>query len=445
MRLEGKLNIEALELSLSEVIRRHEILRTTFRSQVPHVVQVISPYHPATLSIVDLQDLPEMDREFEGRRVAIQEASRPFDLGKGPLMRTTLLRVGPEKHVLLLTMHHIISDGWSLGILIREVAALYEAFCSGQPSPLSELPVQYADFAYWQRRWLQGDALEKQLAYWRSHLKGAPAFLDLPTDRPRPPRQTYRGARHLFVLPLPLSRSLKSLSHAEGVTLFMTLFAAFNTLLYRYSNQADIVVGADIANRNRIEIERLIGFFVNMMVLRTDLSGNPTFRELLRRVRSVSLGGYAHQDVPFEKLVEELQPERDLSRNPLFQVVFVLQNTPMPPLELAGLTLSLMDIDRRAVQFDMVLAIEDTPLGLSGSLSYNTDLFNSSTITRLMKQFQELLEAVANNVEVRIADVRLLKDEQSGAFAASGLSDVVLSQKDLENLILEFNENQSAV
>jgi hypothetical protein len=333
VRITGLLNVAALEQSLNEIVQRHETLRTTFSAVQGEPMQVINPTLALTLAVTDLQQLPEAKREAEVRRLAGQEARRPFDLSQGPLLRATLLRLGEKDHVLLLTMHHIVSDGWSMGVLFREVSVLYEAFATGEPSPLSELPIQYADFAVWQRQWLQGEVLEKQLDYWRKQLEAAPPLLELLTDRPRPTIQAYRGARQALILPPSLTEALKALSLREEVTLFMMLLAGFKTLLYRYTGQGDIIVGSPIANRNRVEIEGLIGFFVNTLVLRTDLSENPTFRQLLRRVREVCLEAYAHQDLPFEKLVEELQPERNLGYSPLFQVMFILQNAPGSALE----------------------------------------------------------------------------------------------------------------
>ncbi|RMF30995.1 MAG: non-ribosomal peptide synthetase, partial [Chloroflexi bacterium] len=363
VRLSGRLDVEALERSLSEIVRRHEVLRTTFASVGGKPRQVIAPPKPLPLPLVDLTGLPEARREAEVQRLAQEEARRPFDLAHGPLLRVQLLKLDDEEHVVLVTMHHIVSDGWSMGVFVREIAALYAAFAAGEPSPLPELPIQYADFAAWQRKWLQGETLEKQLAYWKEQLSGSPPVLELPTDRPRPSVQTSRGASFAFALPQDLSQAIQALSQEEGVTLFMTLLAAFQTLLYRYTGQEDICVGTPIANRNRPEIEGLIGFFVNTLVLRTDLSGNPRFTELLKRVREVALGAYAHQDLPFEMLVEALQPQRDMSHSPLFQVMFVLQNVPLEALELPDLTLRPVDVDRGTATFDLTLSMAEGPEG----------------------------------------------------------------------------------
>ena len=339
VRLKGPLNLAALDQSLNEIVQRHESLRTTFGKVEGRPTQVIAPALTIKLPIVDLRNLPASEREIEVQRLVTAEAQRPFDLSKGPLIRCTVLRLGDEEHVGLLTMHHIVSDGWSTGILVRELATLYVAFCAGGSSPLPALPIQYADFAHWQRQWLQGEVLETQIAYWKEQLAGAPALIDLPTDHPRPAVQTFRGAHQSLVLPRHLKDGFKALGRQEGVTLFMAMLAAFKVLLYRYTSQDNLIVGTPIANRNRVEFEGLIGFFVNALVLRTDLSGNPSFRELLRRVREVCLGAYSHQGLPFDRLVEELHLKRDLSRNPLFQVMFVLLDAPLRPLELPGLTL----------------------------------------------------------------------------------------------------------
>ncbi|HIP96962.1 MAG TPA: non-ribosomal peptide synthetase, partial [Anaerolineae bacterium] len=361
VRLTGELDVEALEQSLNEILRRHEVLRTTFRAKGGKPVQIIAPELPLLLLVEDLSHLPETEREAEAGRLVQKEARRPFDLSQGPLLRARLLKLGAEEHIAVVTMHHIISDGWSMEVFIRELAALYEAFSQGRPSPLPELPVQYADFACWQREWLQGEVLDRQLAYWKEQLGNRPLMLDLPTDRPRPAVQSWRGATERFALPTELSKKLRTLSREEGATLFMTLLAAFQTLLYRYTGQEDVSVGTAIANRNRAEIEGLIGFFVNTLVMRTNLSGEPSFREVLKRVREVALGAYTHQDLPFEMLVEALQPERDLSHAPLFQAAFALQNTPMETLELPGLTLSPLDVDSGTAKFDLTLVMAEGP------------------------------------------------------------------------------------
>lgn len=412
VRLKAQLNVAALEQSLNEVVRRHEVLRTTFATVEGQPVQIIAPSLTLTVPVIDLQALPEAERETEIQRLLTEEAQQPFDLARGPLLRPTLLQLSAEEYIVSLTMHHIVCDGWSAKVLVRELAVLYVASCAGQPSPLSALPVQYADFAHWQQQWLQGDALEAQLAYWKQRLAGAPPLLALPTDQPRPIVQTYRGATHSLALPKTLTEGLKALSRQEGVTLFMTLFATFQTLLHRYTGQEDIVVGTPIANRHRAETEGLVGFFVNTLALRTDLSGNPLFSELLKRVREECLEAYAHQDLPFEKLVEELQPERDLSRHPLFQVMFVLHNEIGQVIESPGLTLSPMIIDSGIAHFDLTLEMMDTEEGLKGRLVYNTDLFDTATIGRLLEHFQTLLESVVTQPKQRVSALPLLTEAE---------------------------------
>jgi amino acid adenylation domain-containing protein len=411
VRLAGHLRVAALEHSLNEIVRRHEALRTTFSVMDGQPVQVITPQLSLSLPVIDLRALPETERETEVRRLATAEAQQPFDLTQGPLLRATLLRLGEHEQVLLLTLHHIVADGWSIGILLRELVALYAAFCLGQPSPLPELPLQYADFAVWQRQWLQAERLEPLLAYWTRQLQEL-SLLELPTDRPRPAVQSYRGACQSLRLPYTLSNALNALSRREGVTLFMTLLAAFQTLLHRYTGQDDLVVGSPIAGRTRAETEGLIGFFVNTLVLRTDLSGNPTFRELLGRVRETALGAYAHQELPFERLVEELHAERNLSRTPLFQVMFVLQNVPIKSLELPELTASLLNVDNETAKFDLTVSLGEREDGISGEFEYNTDLFEATTIARMLGHWQTLLAGVVANPERRLSELPLLTEAE---------------------------------
>jgi amino acid adenylation domain-containing protein len=412
VRLKGPFNLAALEQSLSEIVVRHESLRTTFGKVDGRPTQVIAPGLTVKLPVIDLRTLPASERETEVRRLVTAEAQRPFDLSQGPLLRGTVLRLGEEEHVGLLTMHHIVSDGWSTGILIREVTTLYLAFCAGVSSPLPALPIQYADFAHWQRQWLKGEVLDTQIAYWKEQLAGAPADSDLPTDHPRPAVQTFQGAHQTLVLSKHLREGFKALSRQEGVTQFMMLLAAFKVLLYRYTSQDDVIVGTPIANRNRLETEGLIGCFVNVLVLRTNLSGNPRFRELLRREREVCLGAYGHQDLPFDRLVEELHVERDLSRNPLFQVMFVLHNAALRTVELPGLTLSPVEGDSETAHFDLTLQIADTDQGLTAALVYNVDLFEAATIARMLGNFQTLLEAVVADPEQRLSDLPLLTEAE---------------------------------
>ncbi|HYO99006.1 MAG TPA: condensation domain-containing protein, partial [Pyrinomonadaceae bacterium] len=413
VRLVGQLNVKALEQSFNEIIRRHESLRTTFAADHTGPVQVIAPEQKLSLAALDISGLPERERELEAGRIAADEARLPFNLSTGPVLRVRLLRLGEAEHILLLTMHHIVSDGWSVGVLVSEVGALYDAYAAGKPSPLADLKIQYADFAVWQRQWLKDEILDVQLSYWKQQLAGAPPSLNLPTDHPRPDIQNFRGATQVFVIPATVTEALRALSRREGVTLYMTLMAAFQTLMYRYTAQTDIVVGSNIANRNRVETETTIGFFSNMLVLRTDLSGDPSFQELLVRVRETALGAYAHQDVPFEKLVEVLQPPREPGRQPMFQTVFSLQNAPMPALELAGLSLSLIEVNSGTAKYDLVMNMWDEEQELTGSLEYNTDLFEAPTISRMIKHFQSVLSNIADQPEARLGALELLSEEEN--------------------------------
>lgn len=438
MRLSGKLNAGALERSFSEIVRRHEILRTTFAAIKGKPYQKILPPYRVRLPLTDLSHLEEHEKEEKAKLLAVEEGARPFDLTNGPMLRVALLKLGEEEHLVLFSLHHIVSDGWSTSVLVQELEALYAAYCAGRPSPLPELAFQYADFAVWQREWLEGGALEAQLSYWRKQLGGNLPPFAMPTDRPRPPIQTYKGTIYTFALPSELSKKVKEFSRREGMTVFMTLLAAFQILLNRYSGQEDIVVGADVANRNRSEIEGLIGFFVNMLVMRTDLSGNPTFREVLRRVRQVTLGAITHQDVPFEKLVEELQPKRDLSRSPLFQGAFVLQNTPDETIEISGLTMCPMDLPAGTSKFDMVLSMTEEPGQWTGFIEYNTDLFDASTIVRFVRHYENVLRQMSAGPDQTIEDFRLLEDDETKGLDISQFPDAELSQADFESLLLKI-------
>jgi amino acid adenylation domain-containing protein len=413
VRLQGRLDVAALEQSFEFMVQRHETLRTTFQLQNGTPVQVIQARAGLVIERHDLEENFSPKGAKAQRDVILEEeALKPFDLASGPLLRVKLLRLGEGDHVLSLAMHHIVSDGWSMGVLISEVVALYEAFSKGETPSLPELPIQYADFTRWQHEWLTGDVLAKQLGYWQKQLDDV-ATLQLPTDRPRPLIQSQRGARQSFALPRALSESLIALARREGVTLFTLLLAAWQTLLTRYTEQTDIVVGSPIANRNRVETESLIGFFVNTLVLRTDFSGNPTFRELLERVRSVVLDAQAHQDVPFEKIVEELQLERSLSHTPLFQVVFALHNTPPARvIDLPDLKLTSLDVQRRTAKFDLLFELFERNGNISGSLEYGTDLFDDTTIERLLGHYQRLLSAVVADPDKKILDVPLLSDAE---------------------------------
>jgi hypothetical protein len=412
VRLAGPLDLQALREALNAVVKRHESLRTKFGSVAGEPVQIIVPSRNVELGFVDLCALAKGERENQAGQLATDAAGRGFNLEHDQLLRATLFKLADQDHVLLIVMHHIISDGWSMGVLFRELSTLYEAFSNSQPSPLPELPIQYTDFAHWQRGWLQGPELEAQLSYWRNQLAGAPAILELPTDRPRPATQTFAGAYHLTVLGKELTDSLNELSRREGVTLFMTLLAAFQSLLSRYANQEDILVGTPIANRTSTETEGLVGFLVNTLVMRTDLSGDPSFRELLGRVREVSLDAYAHQDLPFERLVEELQPERSLSHMPVFQVLFALQNVPKSDLKLGALDLKNFPFAKTTAKLDLSLYVGEAAEGLTLSFEYNTDLFDASTIERLAAYCRTLLEGIVASPDRRIAELPLLTEAE---------------------------------
>jgi amino acid adenylation domain-containing protein/thioester reductase-like protein/FkbM family methyltransferase len=408
LRFVGTVNFAALEQSLFEIIQRHEALRTNFVSVDGQPRQIIQTLTNWTISAVDLQHLPTSEREITAQQLVQQQATQPFDLANDTLIRATLLLLSDTEQWLLVCMHHVVSDGWSMGVFVDELTALYNAYVQGKSSPLPPLPIQYADFAVWQRQWLQGEVLNNQLSYWKQQLANAPTFLALPTDRPRPVVQTFNGAYLEFSLSVELTQKLVKLSQQQGCTLFMTLLAAYNTLLYRYTGQEDILVGTPIANRDRSEIEWLIGFFVNTLVMRTNLAQNPSFNELLPRVRETALSAYAHQDLPFEMLVEALQPERDMSHSPLFQVMFSLQNTPVSEFELSGLSVSLLPTEISTAKFDMTLVMENSATGLIGWWEYNTDLFDSSTIERMMGHFVTLLEGIVTNPQEKISQLPIL-------------------------------------
>jgi amino acid adenylation domain-containing protein len=408
VRLKGELDVAALEQTFNEIVRRHESLRTTFIPVDGNPVQVIAPSSIITLEVIDLSELAGEQREAEAMRRVAEDGRQPFDLMNGPLLRPLLLKLDDDDHLLLFSMHHIISDVWSRGVLIRELRTLYLAFSRKQPSLLPELPLQYADFASWQRHWLRDETLESQLSYWRQQLEGAPAVLELPTDRPRPPVQSLNGAQETLVLPETLLAAVRSLSRREGATMFMTLLAAFNALLYRLTGRTDIVVGAPIANRDRLELEGIIGFFTNTLVLRTNLTGDPSFRDLLKRVREVALGAYTHRDLPFEALVEALQPERDLSYPPLFQVMFVHQVSTTEAFELPGLTLSNVGVDNGSAKFDMTLFLVEGSGSLAAMLEYNSDLFDATTARRTLQLFENLLTTAVAEPEQPIAELELL-------------------------------------
>ncbi|WP_193197108.1 non-ribosomal peptide synthetase [Nostoc sp. MG11] len=406
--IKGQLNITALQQSLNEILKRHEIWRTNFRLVNGEPIQEIAPQLTWDLPIINLEHLSGKDWEGEVKQLVAEEATKSFNLAKELLVRATLLRLSAEEYILLLTMHHIITDGWSCGVFLRELSTLYAAFSTNQLSPLPEIPIQYADFTIWQRDRIQGEFLATNLNYWKQQLSGDLSVLQLPTDRPRPTVTTFAGAKQYFTLSTALTDALRQLSQREDATLFMSLLAAFNILLYRYTDQEDILIGSPIANRNRAELEGMLGLFVNTLVLRNNLSGNPSFREILHRVREVTLDAYAHQDLPFEILVEKLQPERDLSRNPLYEVMFVLQNTPKSVQEVSGLTLRALEFDSGTAQLDVFLSMFESQEGLTGCLEYNTDIFDSITITRFINNYQTLLENIVANPEQCICELSLL-------------------------------------
>ena len=412
VRFKGRLHISILERTLDEIVRRHEVLRTTFVTNNGRVAQVVAGQQSFSLPVVDLSGLMKSARAAESERVGRIEAKRPFKLNVAPLLRATLLRIEKEEHLAILSMHHIISDAWSLGILVREVATLYEAYLSGGESPLPELPVQFADYALWQRGWMRGEALEKQLSYWKKQLGGTLPILELPTARLRTEVVTHRGARHSFDLPATLMEELKKLSRQTGATLFMTLLAVFKVLLYRYTGQDDVIVGTPTAGRSRAEVEGLIGCFLNTLVLRTNLSGNPSFKELLKRVREVALGAYTHQDVPFEKLVEELQPKREWGRSPLFQVAFGMQNAPSAELVLPALQLSGVAFDDEVARFELTVWVEETVTGLRAIWTYSTDLFDAPAIRRMQSHYEQLLYAAAAQPSTLIDNLEMRTDAE---------------------------------
>ncbi|MDM3856894.1 MAG: amino acid adenylation domain-containing protein [Aphanizomenon gracile PMC649.10] len=412
LQLAGKLNVTALEQALAEIVHRHEILRTCFRLVNGTPIQFIDANVTLTLKVTDLQALPNQEQTTEFQRLIVLAADTPFNLQYAPLLRVELLQLGAQSHLLLITIHHIISDGWSVGIFIQELSTLYQAFSTGKPSSLPELPIQYADFAIWQRQYLSGEIFQAKLNYWQQQLAEAPPLLELPTDKPRPAVQTFRGNKQDFALSLELTEEIQNLSQQSGVTLFMTLQAAFVTLLHRYSGQTDILVGTPIANRNRLEIESLIGFFVNTLVIRTQISDHPSFAELLQQVKQVALDAYAHQDVPFEQVVEALQPERNLSYTPLFQVMFILQNAPLDNLELSGLNLTPLPTQTITAKFDLTLSMEESPEGLIGTWEYNSDLFEPETIARMINHFQNLLTAIVKTPKQRIGLLPMLSQQE---------------------------------
>ncbi len=412
LRIQGPLKIEVLRRCFDKIVSRHEVLRTTFILKDGKPFQVIGDPFSVPLQLVGLKHLQEKERPAKLNTLAVEEIERPFNLEKGPLIRVNLLELADEVYVLLLTMHHIITDAWSMRIFLREMAGLYEAFSEGKSSPLGELSIQYADFASWQRQWMTGHVLEKHLNYWKKELSGILPKLELPMDRPRPLVQTFNGNTEHFKVGVHITQELKLLCQRTGTTLFMNLFSSFAILLFRYTNQEDIVIGTPIANRSRKEIEPLIGFFVNTLPLLINLSGNPTFLKLLKRVRRTTLKAYNHQDLPFEKLVDEIKLERDLSRNPLVQVMFILQNVEQDKLEQTDIIIEPMEIERLTAKFDITLSMAETGDGLSGSLEYKSDLFDNTTIKRMIGHFCHLLEGIVDNSHCRISELPMLSEAE---------------------------------
>lgn len=412
MRIRGPLDVGILRRVLDTIVARHEVLRTTFVLVNDQPVQKIAATGTVEWRQADLRALPAEEQEREVQRLLTEEARRPFDLGRDPMFRATLLALGEQDHALYLGTHHIASDGWSKSVLFAELRALYEAFTAGRPSPLPEPPIQYADFALWQREQLREEVMAKQLAYWKQQLAGAPALLDLPTDYPRPTVQTFRGSFVRLVFPKPLADAFKALGQKEGTTLFMTLLAAFDAFMARYTGQTDLVFGTPIAGRNRPEFEPLLGYFTNTLTLRSDVSGNPTFRELLQRVKHMALAAYEHQDLPFEKLIVELKPERDLSYSPVFQVLFSVGHVGAMVPELPGLQVEPIALDRGITKFDLTVGITDRDDGLAVAFEYNTDLFGGATIGRMMAGFRTLLEGIVADPDCRVNDLPLLPEAE---------------------------------
>ncbi len=412
IRVRGNFKVEIFRKVIETIVERHEILRTTFHAQNGEPMQIIHPHFSIDVPLVDLTNIDPAKRDAEIERLATVEARTPFDLARGPLFRVRVLKAGENDHVVLVTMHHIISDGWSIGVLVKEITTLYAAFLRGMPSPLPELPIQYADFAEWQREYLQGEVLEKQLNFWKKQLSGSPPLLELPTDKPRPQIQTNVGASERMIIPVDLTNKLNALARSENATLFMVLLAGLKVLLARYSGQKDISVGTPIANRNRAEIEPLIGLFINTLVLRSQLDDNPTFRELLKRERAITLSAYDHQDLPFEYLVDALQPDRNMSYPPLFQVMLILQNAPMSAAQVGDITFEQLDVDMGTSTHDLTFSITEGRQGLTIDVEYNTDLFERTTIQRLLKHYQQILQIFTENPDQPVLQTNFLAPDE---------------------------------
>jgi acyl carrier protein len=413
LRLKGNLNVEALTSALNEIVRRHESLRTTFTSGADgEPQQVISESLMIDVAVRNLRGMPREQREEAALKIAAEEARTPFDLSTGPLLRAMLLELDPQEHVLLLTMHHIVSDAWSSGVFFRELGELYTAFLQGKASPLPPLAIQYADYAAWQREYLQGEVLDQQLNYWRKHLNGAPALIQLPSDRPRPAVRQFLGAYEPIQFATNTAEAVRRFSKQQGVTPFMTMLAAFKALISRYSGEKHIVLGTDIANRTTAETERLIGFFINLLPLHTDLSGDPTFHELVFRVREVALGAYAHQDIPFDKLVEDLRPERNLSHNPIVQALFVMQNIPPQRRELPGLELTPFPPSITRSKFDIAVFIRENANGMFQDWLYSTELFDRDTVLRIASNYEHLLGHALAQPNLRLSELEVCSPEE---------------------------------
>jgi hypothetical protein len=420
MRLQGVCHVAILQRSCDEIIRRHEALRTTFAAVEGRLVQVIAHSLSVPVTVVDLRALPTPDRESEAQRLADAEARQPFDLELGPLLRLRLLHMDEQEHLLLVTMHHIIGDGSSLGVLAYELAVLYDAFSANEPSPLPELRIQYADFAHWQRQWRDNGMMAAQLTYWQAQLRDPLPLLELPTDHPRGAALSLRAAHQTLALPGKLAEALIGLSQRHGSTLFMTLVAAFKILSYGYTGQEDLRVATQVANRNRRETEEVIGLFVNTVILRTDLGGDPTCQEVLQRVRASALSAYAHQDLPFEDLVETLERERGLKRSSLCQVMVIMQNAMQRPLQRGARTLSFLEADLNVPMpplmintFDVVLLLRERPQGLTVSAIYKANLFDATTIARMLGDFQRVLECLIGGLEQPLSTFRYLVGDRS--------------------------------
>jgi amino acid adenylation domain-containing protein len=434
-RLYGQLNASALEQTLNEIARRHDSLRTTFHGTRKGPRQIISPWTPVAFPVTDISKFSADEQEAELNRHAKAHAEHNFNLAQGPLMIVSLLRLSEDEHVVLVTMHHIISDGWSMSVFAQEVSVLYDAFSGGHPSPLGDLPIQYTDFARWQRQWLE----TRPQAYWMKQLDPLPPPIELPFDYERPAALSFRGRSMFFHIPRELYADLMALSRRQNVTLYMTLLAAFETLLHRYSGQTDIVIGGGTANRTQVEMEKLIGFFVNMLVLRTNLGGDPKFSELLQRVRDVTLAAYAHQHVPFAMLVNELKVKREWNRNPLFQVAFILQNAPSADIQLGGLMLSQLRVRADLSPFDMLVSLSERPKGIDGVFNFSEELFKYETMELLLNRYRNLLESIVANPDERISQLELVRPEETSGYSFPGFL-TEMSPREMDKLLMEIVE-----